>query len=70
MRRVSFILVIMGLFLASCAGAAPTSTPVPTNTPAASSGGGQAAAQTDYVASDPALFGKSGRPQIVEFFCV
>ncbi len=68
MRQVAFILVIMSVFLAACGGQTPpTATQLPTQ-PSAGNTGGAASALADYVPSDPAQVGTTGRPQVVEFF--
>ena len=80
MRRSSFIVIILcgfSLALAACA-SAPAATPVPTSlpggesaakpAPAAQAGVQRAVGLKDFVASDPALVGTTGRPQVVEFF--
>jgi thiol-disulfide isomerase/thioredoxin len=81
MRRSLLTVIILGLLLAACAGASPTTAPttaIPNpNPPSANSVavnveptivGTLAVNLTDYIASDPSLVGTTGKPQVVQFF--
>src|SRR5256885_617849 len=69
MRRVSFILLVVGILLSACAGSpAATSTPGGGGSTPVDDNAAKALSRPDYVPSDPALVGTTGRPQIIEFF--
>jgi thiol-disulfide isomerase/thioredoxin len=81
MRRSLFIVVILGLLLAACAGTSTSNAPttaIPNPNPPQSTAvpadieptfaGTRAASLTDYIASDPSLVGTTGKPQMVQFF--
>lgn len=76
---VGLISLIVALFVTACATAAPTATPVPTTVPAPTQPAvvlpptitpTRVADFKDYVLSDPALIGTTGRPQMVAFIAL
>jgi thiol-disulfide isomerase/thioredoxin len=75
MRRSLLITLILGLLAASCAsstisspGTAVPQPPPPTDVLTPTPDATKVADLPDYVASDPALVGTTGRPQFVQFF--
>jgi hypothetical protein len=76
---VCLLYLIVGLFVTACASAAPTATPVPTTVPAPTQAAvvipptitpTRVADFKDYVLSDPALIGTTGRPQMIVFIAL
>jgi thiol:disulfide interchange protein len=72
MRRLLFTLIFLSLLIGACSSSPPPSPTAPSPAPKAAV---QAAPATtkyadlkDFVASDPALVGSTGRPQMIEFF--